>query len=171
MLTACAWKSPPDSFALAESDVHVWRCALDGAPDHGEAFRQVLCPREQQRAQRLVRVLCPHCRVVDTSPAALILQEAQELLRGARLYRAAGCRECRQTGYIGRHGLFEMMGMNNEVRQKILKNCSSQEIREVARQTGLRTLREDGWRLVREGVTTPDEVMRVTKDQSLDGSR
>ncbi len=122
-------------------------------------------------AQRLVRVLCPHCKAEDHSPAAQTLQEEQELLRGALLYRAVGCRECRQTGYFGRHGVFEMMNMHNEIRQMILKNCSSGEIREVARRQGLRTLREDGWRLVREGVTTPDEVMRVTKDQSLDGGK
>ncbi|MBI4323997.1 MAG: Flp pilus assembly complex ATPase component TadA [Chloroflexi bacterium] len=122
-------------------------------------------------AQRLVRVLCPHCRAEDRSPAAQTLQDEQELLRGALLYRALGCRECRQTGYFGRHGVFEMMSMHNEIRQMLLKNCSSGEIREVARRQGLRTLREDGWRLVREGITTPDEVMRVTKDQSLDGGK
>ena len=92
----------------------------------------------------------------------------QELLKGAKLYSAVGCRECRQTGYFGRHGIFEMMGMTYEVRQMILKDCSSGEIREVARRQGLKTLREDGWRLAREGITTADEVMRVTKDQSLD---
>lgn len=54
----------------------------------------------------------------------------------------------------------------------ILKNCSSGEIREVARRAGMRTLSEDGWRLVREGITTPEEVLRVTKDQSMgEGSR
>jgi type II secretory ATPase GspE/PulE/Tfp pilus assembly ATPase PilB-like protein len=70
---------------------------------------------------------------------------------------------------MGRHGIFEMMGMNYELRQMILKNCSSGDLRDVAKKHGLRTLREDGWRLVQEGLTTPDEVMRVTKDQSMDG--
>ena len=62
-----------------------------------------------------------------------------------------------------------MMDMNHEIRQRILKNCSSGEILEAAQRNGLRTLSEDGWRLVREGITTPEEVMRVTKDQSLNG--
>jgi type II secretion system protein E len=142
--------------------------ALTRLVDMGVEPYLVASSLEAVLAQRLVRVLCPLCKAVDETPAARILQEQQELLRGVRIYRAIGCRECRQTGYVGRHGIFEMMGMTNEVRQKILKNCSSQEIRDVARQAGLRSLREDGWRLVGEGVTTLDEVMRVTKDQSLD---
>ena len=144
--------------------------ALTRLVDMGVEPYLVASSLEAVLAQRLVRVLCPHCKAEDVSPAAKTLQEEQEILRGARIYRTVGCRECRQTGYFGRHGIFEMMGMNNEVRQKILKNCSSQEIREVARRAGLRTLREDGWRLVKEGLTTPGEVMRVTKDQSLDGA-
>jgi type II secretory ATPase GspE/PulE/Tfp pilus assembly ATPase PilB-like protein len=62
-----------------------------------------------------------------------------------------------------------MMEMNYAIRQMILKDCSSGEIREIARKSGMRTLAEDGWRLVREGITTPSEVMRVTKDQALNG--
>jgi type II secretion system protein E len=144
--------------------------ALTRLVDMGVEPYLVASSLEAVLAQRLVRVLCPHCKAEDVSPAAKLLQEEQAILHGARIYQTVGCRECRQTGYIGRHGIFEMMGMNNEVRQKILKNCSSQEIREVARRAGLRTLREDGWRLVKEGITTPNEVMRVTKDQSLDGA-
>ena len=83
------------------------------------------------------------------------------------VYRAVGCRECRQTGYHGRRGIFEWMDTTNEIRQMILKNCSSGEIRDVARRGGMRGLAEDGWRLVRDGVTTPEEVLRVTKAQSL----
>jgi general secretion pathway protein E/type IV pilus assembly protein PilB len=118
-------------------------------------------------AQRLVRVLCPHCKTVDDSPAARELVENEAELKGAKLFRAVGCRECRETGYYSRHAIFEMMVLDNEIRRMILKNCSSGEILEVARRQGMRTLREDGWRLVREGVTTADEVMRVTKDQAL----
>lgn len=117
-------------------------------------------------AQRLVRVLCPHCKAVDDSPAAKTLSEEEPQLHGARLFKSIGCRECRETGYFSRHAIFEMMVLDNEIRRMILKSCSSGEILEVARRNGLRTLREDGWRLVREGVTTPDEVMRVTKDQA-----
>jgi type II secretion system protein E len=142
--------------------------ALTRLVDMGVEPYLVASSLEAVLAQRLVRLLCPHCKVQDDSPTVQALQEEQEALRGARIYRTAGCKECRQTGYHGRHGIFEMMSMPTEVRQRILKNCSSQEIREAARRNGLMSLREDGWRLVREGLTTPDEVMRVTKDQSLE---
>ena len=85
----------------------------------------------------------------------------------AIIYQAVGCRECRQTGYHGRRAVFEMMGVSYPIRQKILKNCSSGELKELARKEGMRTLSQDGWRLVEMGITTPDEVMRVTKDEEL----
>lgn len=119
-------------------------------------------------AQRLVRVLCPHCKQIDDSPRAAAI--AERIFNGAAerppIYRAAGCRNCRQTGYMGRHGIFEMMGMNQDIRQLILKSISSGEIRQAALKYGLRTLNDDGWRLVGMGITTPEEVMRVTKDQT-----
>ena len=71
------------------------------------------------------------------------------------------------TGYHGRRGIFEWMKSTAEIRRLILKNSSSGEIRDAARRSGLRTLAEDGWRLVREGLTTPEEVLRVTKDQAM----
>jgi type II secretory ATPase GspE/PulE/Tfp pilus assembly ATPase PilB-like protein len=78
-----------------------------------------------------------------------------------------GCRECRNTGYHGRRAIFEWMDTSNEIRQLILKNASSGEIGEAARRGGMRMLADDGWRLVGLGVTTPEEVLRVTKDQSV----
>ena len=142
--------------------------ALTRLVDMGIEPYLVASSLEAVLAQRLVRVLCPHCKTEDVSPAAQALQEQTELLQGVRMFRAVGCLECRQTGYFGRHGVFEMMAMTYEIQQKLLKNCSSGDIRIIARHQGLRTLREDGWRLVREGMTTADEVMRVTKDQSLE---
>src|SRR5437867_1929395 len=116
-------------------------------------------------AQRLVRVLCPKCKQADDSPTTQALKAQLDFPANVVVYRAIGCRDCRQTGYHGRRGIFEWMDSSNEIRQMILKNCSSGEIREVARRGGMRTLAEDGWRLVRAGVTTPEEVLRVTKDQ------
>ena len=87
---------------------------------------------------------------------------------GDQLYRGAGCESCRMSGYQGRRGVFELMTLNEEVRRKILDSSSSGELRELARRQGMKTLREDGWRLVAEGATTADEVMRVTKDEELD---
>ncbi len=118
-------------------------------------------------AQRLVRVLCPHCKAEDKSDTTRALTQQLGFPRDLQVFRAVGCRECRNTGYHGRHGIFEWMDMNAEIQEKILRNCSSGEIREAAVRNGLRSLSDDGWRLVARGITTAEEVMRVTKDQSL----
>ncbi|HIG27251.1 MAG TPA: type II/IV secretion system protein [Verrucomicrobiales bacterium] len=121
-------------------------------------------------AQRLVRVLCPHCKETDTSSRALAMQSEMKLPEGLNLFRAVGCQECRQTGYHGRRAVFEMMDLDYEIRQMVLKSCSSVELKEAMRRKGLNTLHEDGRRLIREGITTIDEVMRVTKkDETLNG--
>jgi type II secretory ATPase GspE/PulE/Tfp pilus assembly ATPase PilB-like protein len=122
-------------------------------------------------AQRLVRVLCVHCKVEDTSPTTAAIKVQLGLPPQLKVYRAVGCRECRNTGYHGRHGIFEWMDMNGEIQERILKNCSSGEIREAALRNGLRSLSDDGWRLVARGITTPEEVMRATKDQTFGGIR
>jgi type II secretory ATPase GspE/PulE/Tfp pilus assembly ATPase PilB-like protein len=117
-------------------------------------------------AQRLVRVLCQKCKEEDTSPATQALRAEFDVPDDIPIYRAVGCRDCRQTGYHGRRAIFEWMDSNNEIRRMILKNCSSGEIREAARRNNMRGLGEDGWRLIRAGVTTPEEVLRVTKVQA-----
>src|SRR5277367_6244377 len=122
-------------------------------------------------AQRLVRVLCPACKAEDTSPTTAALKEQVGFPRDVKVFRAVGCGECRHTGYHGRHGIFEWMDLNNEIRHLVLKNASSGEIREAALRNGLRSLSDDGWRLIGEGVTTVEEVMRVTKDQTLSNGK
>lgn len=144
--------------------------ALTRLVDMGIEPYLVASSLEAVLAQRLVRVLCKKCRAEDDSARAQTLLEKEPELRGARLFKAVGCRDCRQTGYRGRHGIFEMMTLDYKIQQMILRSCSSGEIGEVARSLGMRTLRQDGWRLVREGVTTADEVMRVAKDQAVDSS-
>jgi type II secretion system protein E len=118
-------------------------------------------------AQRLVRVLCPLCKQEDTSPAATAFKHEVKMPPETKVYKAVGCRECRQTGYHGRRAIFEWMDTNNEIRQLILKNVSSDILREASMRAGMKTLADDGWRLVRLGETTPEEVFRTTKDQSL----
>ena len=117
-----------------------------------------------------MRVLCDECKEEDHSPKVLAFRENIGLPPQQPLYRAVGCKACRHTGYYGRRAVFEMMPLNEEIRQMILQAGSSGQIREVARRYGLRSLSEDGWRLVGEGVTTVDEVLRVTKDERLNGS-
>jgi general secretion pathway protein E/type IV pilus assembly protein PilB len=118
-------------------------------------------------AQRLVRLLCRRCRAEDESPAVLALKAQNGIPSTLPVFRAVGCRECRQTGYHGRHAIFEWMDLDNELRQMVLRRCSSGEIAETARRQGMRVLSEDGWRLIRHGITTPEEVLRVTKEQAL----
>jgi len=118
-------------------------------------------------AQRLVRVLCSKCKTPDTSAKVAAFKAQYGIPESTPVFKAVGCEECRQTGYHGRHAIFEMMEMTNEVRQLLMKNASSVQIREVAVQQGMTSLSDDGWRLVRMGVTTPEEVMRVTKEQAV----
>jgi type II secretion system protein E len=141
--------------------------ALTRLVDMGVEPYLVASSLEAVLAQRLVRKLCPHCRQIDDSPAAEMLKAQVETLAKSVLYKPVGCRACRNTGYHGRRGIFEWMDATQEIRRMLLKNTSSGEIREVARKRGMRSLSDDGWRLVKEGVTTPEEVLRVTKDQSM----
>lgn len=136
--------------------------ALTRLVDMGVEPYLVASSLEAVLAQRLVRVLCEHCKEPDHSPAAQAFKEQVGIPANAVIYRSVGCRECRQTGFFGRHAIFEWMDTDNEIRQLILKSGSSDQIRDAARRAGMRTLAEDGWRLVRHGITTVEEVLSVT---------
>ena len=142
--------------------------ALTRLVDMGVEPYLVASSLEAVLAQRLVRVLCPHCKQPDDSPTARALRSELHIPASQPLFKAVGCRECRQTGYHGRRAIFEWMDTTQEIRRLILKNASAGEIREAACRHGMRSLSEDGWRLVAEGITTPEEVLRVTKDQSAE---
>jgi type II secretion system protein E len=141
--------------------------ALTRLVDMGVEPYLVASSLEAVLAQRLVRVLCGHCKQVDTSPTTESLKLQVNIPKTQVIYRAVGCRECRNTGYHGRRAIFEWMDTTNEIRRLILRNASSGEIAVAARKGGMRALNEDGWRLIAAGVTTPEEVLRVTKDQSV----
>jgi type IV pilus assembly protein PilB len=116
-------------------------------------------------AQRLVRRICATCRQeVETPPALRAMFRAGG---PQTFFRGGGCRDCRGTGFRGRIGIFEMLRMNDEIRALILERASSREVRRMAVKQGMSSLREDGWRLIREGKTTPEEVLRMTKDEDL----
>jgi type II secretory ATPase GspE/PulE/Tfp pilus assembly ATPase PilB-like protein len=121
-------------------------------------------------AQRLVRVLCPQCRVVDDTPATRAFKDRIGLSKEHEVYRSSGCTACRQTGYFGRHAIFELMRLNEEIRERILTSRSVVAVRDAAREADMRTLAEDGWRLVADGVTSVDEVLRVTRDEQRNGT-
>jgi type II secretion system protein E len=113
-------------------------------------------------AQRLVRLLCKRCRQADASPTAQAFKAQIGIPAGTTLYRSVGCRECRHTGFFGRRAIFEWMDSDNEIRQLVLNRASADQIRDAARRAGMKTLAEDGWRLVRLGLTTVEEVLSVT---------
>ena len=136
--------------------------ALTRLVDMGVEPYLVASSLEAVLAQRLVRVLCVHCKQEDHSPAATAFKAQVGIPPDTTIYRSVGCRECRQTGFTGRHAIFEWMDSNNEIRELILKNASSDLLRESARREGMRTLAEDGWRLVGLGITTVEEVLSVT---------
>jgi type II secretion system protein E len=153
--------------------------ALTRLVDMGVEPYLVASSLEAVLAQRLVRLLCKQCKAEDHSPAAQSFKEQVGIPANAVIYKSVGCRECRQTGFFGRHAIFEWMDSDNEIRQLILKSGSSDQIRDAARRAGMRTLAEDGWRLVRMGITTVEEVLsvttakevaRTTKNESINGS-
>src|SRR6516225_4100943 len=136
--------------------------ALTRLVDMGVEPYLVASSLEAVLAQRLVRVLCRHCKQEDRSPAAQAFKTQAGIPANAVIYKSVGCRECRNTGFHGRHAIFEWMDTDNEIRELVLKNASADIIRDAARRGGMRTLAEDGWRLVRMGITTVEEVLSVT---------
>jgi type IV pilus assembly protein PilB len=115
-------------------------------------------------AQRLVRRLCHNCRqpgeLSETELRALRIEPGQ--LREAEVMRPVGCEQCRQTGYKGRIGIFEIFVIDDEVRHLINKRAPTLQLRQRARELGMRTLREDGIRKVLAGLTSADEVISIT---------
>ncbi len=115
-------------------------------------------------AQRLVRRVCAQCRE-ETPPSSehlLELQLSSHDLLGKKFYRGRGCDACNHTGYKGRLGLFELMIMNDDLRDMIMRNATTDELREAARRFGMVTLRENGLSMAYEGVTTIEEIVRET---------
>ncbi|MEM9353599.1 MAG: ATPase, T2SS/T4P/T4SS family [Planctomycetota bacterium] len=115
-------------------------------------------------AQRLVRRVCMTCRE-EHVPGREILEDLDlttDDIKGKKFYRGAGCETCNNTGYKGRVGLFELMILNNELRDMIMKNASTDDLRDCAEKHGMVTLRAAGMRAALEGVTTAEEVIRET---------
>jgi general secretion pathway protein E len=114
-------------------------------------------------AQRLVRLICPHCKVqIQVDPNSLRgLDPAARNITVA--WHGKGCDQCRDTGYRGRTGVYELLVMDDELRAELMLRRGSGELRTMAIAKGMRTLQGDGLRLVSEGVTTIEEVLRVTR--------
>jgi general secretion pathway protein E len=113
-------------------------------------------------AQRLVRKVCADCAEESSigPDAARAMAESGHVMR--TVLRGRGCDTCRGTGYRGRTGLYELLEMDDQIRKATLAAPDAVRIRRVAVERGMRSLRDDGWRQVADGLTTPEEVLRVT---------
>jgi type II secretion system protein E len=126
---------------------------------------------EAVMAQRLVRIICPHCKTeLKVDPAYLQKIGFPEADIGtARFMRGAGCEECRQLGYQGRKGIYELLIVTEAIRPLVMNRSSATTIAQHAIEAGMRTLRTDGWNKVKGGETTIEEVLRVTQiEEHLD---
>jgi type IV pilus assembly protein PilB len=115
-------------------------------------------------AQRLVRRVCQNCREVTIPSAEMLadLRMTRDDVVGKTFYRGAGCDTCNNTGYRGRVGLFELMILNDDMRDMIINNAATDELREAARRNGMVTLRDAGMDAVYAGTTSVEEVVRET---------
>jgi general secretion pathway protein E/type IV pilus assembly protein PilB len=121
---------------------------------------------EAVMAQRLVRVVCPQCAQryrprADEVPDDFPMDECRQRREG--IFRAVGCRHCRGSGYAGRIGLFELLITDEPIRHLAVRRAETQLVKQAAIESGMQTLRQDGWCKVLDGRTTIEEVTRVTK--------
>ncbi|GBE14297.1 type II secretion system protein E [bacterium BMS3Abin14] len=119
-------------------------------------------------AQRLVRKICPHC-VEQYAPLDEELAElgwSQDDIPEGRLHQGAGCDQCLGTGYVGRTGIYELLLVTDRIKTAVLKNPDSGTVYRIAIEEGMRTIRQDGARKVLDGVTTVEEILRVTQEES-----
>lgn len=115
-------------------------------------------------AQRLVRLICPKCKEPFIPPQDFI-EKVEFPETDITTYHGAGCEECRYTGYKGRTGIFELMIMGEDIRHLVLQKASADIIRQKAVSQGMQVLRECGWQKIRQGLTTIEEVLRVTQEE------
>jgi type II secretory ATPase GspE/PulE/Tfp pilus assembly ATPase PilB-like protein len=119
-------------------------------------------------AQRLVRIICSQCKAPYTpGEEELEVFDAQLQHRKENLYQGKGCPNCIGTGYVGREGIFELMAIDDEIRESIMANAGSNLIKQIAINKGMFTLRQDGLRKAFSGETTIEEVLRVAQDAAV----
>lgn len=117
-------------------------------------------------AQRLIRVICPDCKEVQPQVDPLVVEQMRaslgaELSENYKVYRGRGCDHCNGTGFRGRQGIHEILIVTDAIRKLIMNNDPASEIKKYAISQGMQTLRQDGFRKVLAGITTPDEILKV----------
>ena len=134
--------------------------------DMGISSRFSSRPRSKRcMAQRLIRTICKHCKTeqkVDQEYLRKIGFPADEIST-AKFWQGVGCEECRQLGYQGRKGIYELLAVTESIRPLIMNRANATTIAQAAIENGMRTLRTDGWNKVKAGETTIEEVLRVTQ--------
>src|SRR6266571_5010802 len=122
---------------------------------------------EAVMAQRLVRTICPHCKTEHPVERDYLIKIGfpEDEIATAKFWRGIGCDACRQLGYQGRLGIYELLLLNEAVRPLILNRSAASTIAQRAMEQGMRSLRHDGWNKVRAGLTTIEEVLRVTQTE------
>ncbi|WP_028320482.1 type II secretion system ATPase GspE [Desulfatiglans anilini] len=118
-------------------------------------------------AQRLVRIICPECKT-EAQPDEKLLRTmgvGPEDIEGITFMAGKGCEHCRGTGFKGRTAIFEYLPVNDAIRREVNAHASTERIKDVAMERGMRTLRQDGWVKVKDGLTTIAEVLRVTLEK------
>ena len=138
--------------------------------DMGVKPFQVAVGLQAVMAQRLIRVICKNCKEVDSSPNVDLLRVmgfTPDEIGTTKFHRGRGCDQCAKTGFRGRQGVFEMMEMNNQIRELAFNRAPLSKLREAAKATGMRGLLEDGRLKVKAGVTTPEEIWRNTQSAEL----
>ena len=118
-------------------------------------------------AQRLVRTICPHCKVEQKVERTFLRKVGfpEADIETAKFWRGAGCELCRQLGYQGRMGIYELLILNEAIRPLVMNRAPASTIAQRAMEEGMRTLRTDGWNKVKGGLTTIEEVLRVTQTE------
>jgi type IV pilus assembly protein PilB len=121
-------------------------------------------------AQRLVRIICKNCKTVDKDPDPQhlrLLNITPEDLKTNSIYKGVGCNQCQGIGYKGRKGIFEMVELNNEVRELAFSKAPIGELRKACISSGMRTLMEDGKLKIFRGITTPAEIAAVAQTEGV----
>ncbi|MBA2743687.1 MAG: type II/IV secretion system protein [Chthoniobacterales bacterium] len=118
-------------------------------------------------AQRLVRTICPDCKAPAGYPMDYLKEIDADISGDLKFYRGAGCENCRHTGYRGRIAIYEICVVTEGLRRLIIQKASGSELKQRAIQDGMVTLRQDGWRRVAQGITTIEEVVRVTQTDEV----
>ena len=115
-------------------------------------------------AQRLVRVVCDSCGKPYDPGADYLADFRFERKPGDRFMKGTGCEKCLNTGYYGRSGIYELLTMNEQLKKMVMEHSMTGDIKNKAREFGMRSLRDDGFERVRKGITTIDEVIKVTQE-------